>query len=89
MNVLSTDKRTQVVASLVEGTSINATCRITGVAKHTASRSWLWRRGNLHPASNCAGTFFVVARLVKIIASHSKRLLHFHIWYTRHQSAFA
>ena len=35
MNVSSTDKRTQVIASLVEGTSINATCRITGVAKHT------------------------------------------------------
>src|SRR5947207_4982621 len=28
--------------------------------------------GKLHPASNCAGTFFPVARLVKIIASHSE-----------------
>jgi IS1 family transposase len=35
MNRLSIDKRTQVVAALVEGTSINATCRMTGVAKHT------------------------------------------------------
>ena len=35
MNRLATDKRTAVVAALVEGTSINATCRITGVAKHT------------------------------------------------------
>jgi IS1 family transposase len=35
MNRLSTDKRSQVVAALVEGTSINATCRMTGVAKHT------------------------------------------------------
>jgi len=35
MNALSTDKRTQVIASLVEGTSIDATFRITGVAKHT------------------------------------------------------
>jgi hypothetical protein len=35
MNCLSTEKRTQVIAALVEGTSINATCRITGVAKHT------------------------------------------------------
>jgi hypothetical protein len=35
MNRLSTDKRTQVIAALVEGTSINATCRMTGVAKHT------------------------------------------------------
>lgn len=35
MNRLSTDKRTAVIAALVEGTSINATCRITGVAKHT------------------------------------------------------
>ena len=45
--------------------------------------------GGLHPASNCAGTFFPAARLVKIIASHSKGLLHFHIWYTRDQSTFA
>lgn len=35
MNQLSTAKRVQVVAALVEGTSINATCRMTGVAKHT------------------------------------------------------
>src|SRR5208282_298952 len=35
MNRLATDKRTAVIAALVEGTSINATCRITGVAKHT------------------------------------------------------
>lgn len=35
MNQLSTSKRTQIVASLVEGASINATCRITGSAKHT------------------------------------------------------
>lgn len=35
MNRLSTDKRVQVVAALVEGDSINATVRMTGVAKHT------------------------------------------------------
>src|SRR5208283_495902 len=35
MNRLATDKRTAVIAALVEGTSVNATCRITGVAKHT------------------------------------------------------
>jgi IS1 family transposase len=35
MNCLSTEKRSQVIAALVEGTSINATCRMTGVAKHT------------------------------------------------------
>jgi IS1 family transposase len=35
MNRLNTSKRTQVIAALVEGTSINATCRMTGVAKHT------------------------------------------------------
>src|SRR5207247_7399247 len=38
MNRLATDKRTAVIAALVEGTSINATCRITGVAKHTVLR---------------------------------------------------
>jgi hypothetical protein len=35
MNRLSTAKRAQVIGALVEGTSINATCRMTGVAKHT------------------------------------------------------
>lgn len=35
MNCLSSAKRTQVVAALVEGNSINATVRMTGVAKHT------------------------------------------------------
>jgi IS1 family transposase len=35
MNTLATTKRTQVVAALVEGSSINATCRMTRVAKHT------------------------------------------------------
>jgi IS1 family transposase len=35
MNRLATDKRSAVISALVEGTSINATCRITGVAKHT------------------------------------------------------
>jgi IS1 family transposase len=35
MNRLSTAKRAQVVAALVEGSSINAIGRMTGVAKHT------------------------------------------------------
>ncbi len=35
MNRLSVDQRVQVTAALVEGSSINATCRMTGVAKHT------------------------------------------------------
>jgi IS1 family transposase len=35
MNRLASSKRTQVIAALVEGVSINATCRMTGVAKHT------------------------------------------------------
>jgi IS1 family transposase len=35
MNRLALDRRSQVVAALVEGTSINATCRMTGVSKHT------------------------------------------------------
>jgi hypothetical protein len=36
MNRLPLDKRTSVIAAFVEGTSINAACRIAGVAKHTA-----------------------------------------------------
>ncbi len=35
MNRLNTAKRVQVISALVEGVSINATCRMTGVAKHT------------------------------------------------------
>lgn len=35
MNRLPIEKRVAVIAALVEGTSINATCRMTGVAKHT------------------------------------------------------
>jgi IS1 family transposase len=35
MNRLSIAKRAQVISTLVEGVSINATCRMTGVAKHT------------------------------------------------------
>lgn len=36
MNQLALSKRTAVISALVEGVSINATCRMTGVAKHTA-----------------------------------------------------
>lgn len=35
MNKLNTKRRSQVVAALVDGTSIRATCRMTGVAKGT------------------------------------------------------
>lgn len=35
MNRLATDKRTAVISALVEGVSINSTCRMIGVAEHT------------------------------------------------------
>lgn len=38
MNQLSTSKRAQIIAALVEGNSINATCRMLGVGKHTVLR---------------------------------------------------
>lgn len=38
MNQLNTAKRCQIIAALVEGTSINATCRMFGVGKHTVLR---------------------------------------------------
>lgn len=38
MNVLSQSRRVAVIAALVEGVSVNATCRMTGVAKHTVLR---------------------------------------------------
>jgi IS1 family transposase len=38
MNQLSTSRRAQVIAALVEGNSINSTCRMFGVGKHTVLR---------------------------------------------------
>ncbi|MGD9852457.1 MAG: IS1 family transposase [Nitrospirales bacterium] len=38
MNKLSTAKRTQVIAALVEGAGINSVCRMTGVGKPTVLR---------------------------------------------------
>ena len=38
MNQLDIAKRTQIIAALVEGNSINATCRMLGVGKHTVLR---------------------------------------------------
>ena len=38
MNKLSTAKRTQVIAALVEGVGINSVCRMTGVGKPTVLR---------------------------------------------------
>src|SRR5260221_14665175 len=38
MNRLSTEKRAAVIASLVEGNSIRATVRMTGVAKNTVTK---------------------------------------------------
>jgi DNA-directed RNA polymerase specialized sigma24 family protein len=35
MNRLTTEKQRAVVAALVEGNSIRATCRMTGIAKGT------------------------------------------------------
>jgi DNA-directed RNA polymerase specialized sigma24 family protein len=35
MNRLSTKQRAQIIAALVEGNSIRATCRMTGAAKGT------------------------------------------------------
>ncbi len=35
MNKLSTTERVQIIAALVEGCSINSTCRMTGRSKHT------------------------------------------------------
>src|SRR5439155_18409715 len=38
MNRLSTERRKQVISSLVEGNSIRATVRMTGVAKNTVTK---------------------------------------------------
>jgi hypothetical protein len=41
MNKLTREKRAQVVATLVEGNSIRATCRMTGAAKGTVLKLWV------------------------------------------------
>jgi len=38
VNRLNATKRTQIIAALIEGNSINATCRMLGVGKHTVLR---------------------------------------------------
>src|SRR5438046_1319358 len=38
MNRLSTEKRAQIVACLVEGNSLRATCRLTGTSKNTVTK---------------------------------------------------
>jgi IS1 family transposase len=38
MNRLATEKRAQIIGSLVEGNSIRATCRMTGAAKNTVTK---------------------------------------------------
>ena len=38
MNRLSTEQRRQVIASLVEGNSLRATCRMTGVSRNTVTK---------------------------------------------------
>ncbi len=38
MNRLNAAKRAQIIAALIEGNSINATCRMLGVGKHTVLR---------------------------------------------------
>jgi len=38
MNKLSREKRTQVIAALVEGNSIRSTVRMTGIAKNTVTK---------------------------------------------------
>lgn len=39
-NVLSTAKRVQIVAALVEGCGIRATARMAGVSKDTVMKLW-------------------------------------------------
>jgi len=38
VNQLNTSRRAQIIAALIEGNSINATCRMLGVGKHTILR---------------------------------------------------
>lgn len=38
-NKLNLEKRTQIVAMLVEGNSINSTCRVTGASKKYGSQT--------------------------------------------------
>jgi len=69
MNQLSTAKRAQVIAALVEGNSINSTCRMLGVGKHTVTR--------LLEAIGCACAAYHDAMVRGI---HSKRVQCDEIW---------
>lgn len=40
MNRLKKEKQAQIISVLVEGNSVRATCRITGVAKGTVLKLW-------------------------------------------------
>ena len=61
MNRLSTDKQSQIVSALVEGNSINATCRMLGVWKHTVSR--------LLRDLGCACAYFIPERFPQLYFS--------------------
>ena len=69
MNKLSISKKTRVIAALVEGVSVNATSRMTGVAKNTRFRErWkLQFRAEFFNFFNHTN-FFQPARTVNVAA---------------------
>ena len=81
MNRLSTAKRVQVTSALVEGVSINATCRMTGVAKHTVLsclRTWEVRQ-LLTTMSTFGVSRFAGCRLTRFGRSVKRKLRMSHL----------
>jgi len=64
MNRLNTAKRAQVIAALIEGNSINATCRMLGVGKHTVLR--------LLEGAGCACAAFHDANVRNLLVSRAQ-----------------
>ena len=65
MNQMASTRRTQVIAAPVEGTSINATRRMTGVAKPTILKLLIYAEA----VENAFGSQIDYAMLVKLYGS--------------------
>lgn len=74
MNQLSIERRTQVIAALVEGASIRATCRMTGAAKGTVIKTLTRDNGGIHQtpamAANITDHVWTLTEIVALLPQH-------------------
>ena len=78
MNRLSTSKRIQVVSALVEGVSITATCRLTGVSKHLVLKL-LENHGHAVALYFMHNNFCRVHKTLRVTPAMEAGLTH-HVW---------